>query len=177
MKKTVVMTILLIFSLLGCTTTSTQSKADTPVKKSEKTDVFELSLDTVDGNAFSVSELRTKKPIYVSFWATWCDPCKSELLKLRDAYDRYKDKMEFVAVAIDTGDTIEMVKEFAIENSIPFPVLIDPDNNTVSSLIPGGDTVPYAILVDRAGNVVYTHTGYEPGDEEKLFVKFDELLK
>ncbi len=98
------------------------------------------------------------------------------MLKLTEIYPEFSDNFEFVAVSIDTEDMMDKVNQFSVENSIPFPVLVDPAGNTVSKLIPGGDTVPYLIIVNKNGEIVSKHSGYKSGDEESLKKELVELL-
>ncbi len=168
----------------GCASTSAtaQGAATGPVAASPATmpasaaGDFKLDLATWDGGRFSFEDLRGKKHLFVSFWATWCDPCKAELRELAALYDRYRDKVEFVAVSTDTEESMDKVRAFAVESNLPFPILVDPAKKQVVSLIPGGDTVPYSMLVSRDGKVLSTHTGYEPGDEERIARELDELI-
>ncbi|HSA33803.1 MAG TPA: TlpA disulfide reductase family protein, partial [bacterium] len=136
---------------------------------------FTLDLATWDGGRFSFGDIRGKKHLLVAFWATWCDPCKAELRDLAAIYDRYRDTVEFVAVSTDTEESMDKVRAFVIESNLPFPVLVDPTKSRIASLIPGGDTVPYSILVNRNGTVVSSHTGYEPGDGDRTIRELDAL--
>ena len=85
--------------------------------------------------------------------------------------------MEFVAISTDTEEMIDKVNEFAVEAALPFPVLVDPSGNTVGTIIPGGDSVPYMVIVDMNGNIVSRHSGYNPGDETKLVEELRELVR
>lgn len=147
------------------------------IKQDRHEDLFSLSLDSLEGDVLSVSSFRGKAPVFISFWATWCDPCKAELIKLNELNEKYQGRIQFVAVAIDTEESLGKVREFVSENSIMFPVLIDPSNNTVSQILPGGDTVPYALLIDKYGKIVHRQSGYEQGDEKKLESLFKTLLE
>jgi peroxiredoxin len=163
---------------LSCATAPETAQAKAPVESGTKqTGTFTLELEKVDGGTFSFEEIRGKKHLLAAFWATWCEPCKTELKKLAQMYGEFSEHIEFVAVSTDSEDLTDKVNEFAIENAIPFPVLIDPSGNIVASIIPGGDTVPYSIIVDKAGNVISRHSGYKPGDEEDLKKELTELLK
>ncbi|HNW82100.1 MAG TPA: TlpA disulfide reductase family protein [bacterium] len=177
--------ILLIGILLsaGCATAGTggEKSTENPEKtgktaNSAPSGNFTLDLEKIDGSSFSFSEIKGRKHLLVSFWATWCEPCKAELLKLTEIYPEFSDNFEFVAVSIDTEDMMDKVNQFSVENSIPFPVLVDPAGNTVSKLIPGGDTVPYLIIVNKNGEIVSKHSGYKSGDEESLKKELVELL-
>jgi len=175
---------LIAFSVLSCASIETEESA--PQKRTsdqastEKTGAegnFSLDLDKVDGGKFSFSEIKGRKHLLAAFWATWCEPCKTELKKLAEIYSEFSEHIEFVAVSTDSEDLIDKVNEFAVENAIPFPVLVDPSGNTVASIIPGGDSVPYSIIVHKNGTVISRHSGYKPGDELILKKELEELLK
>lgn len=180
--KSVVFLLTAIFLIAGCATVQTENKKEpeTPVQaESEDSSLsgsFSLELEKIDGGSFSFSEIKGKKHLVVAFWATWCEPCKAELQKLAEIYPEFSEHIEFVAVSTDTEDLMDKVNQFAVENSLPFPVLIDPSGNTVSKLVPGGDSVPYSIIVHKNGNVISRHTGYKSGDEQSLKKELEELL-
>lgn len=181
--RSLIISLTIILLLTACATTN--AGGEKPKGNSEKTALsensgpagdFTLDLEKIDGGTFSFSEIQGKKHLLVAFWATWCEPCKAELQKLAEIYPEFSNQFEFVAVSTDTEDMMDKVNQFAIENSIPFPVLVDPSGNTVSKLIPGGDTVPYSIIVNKNGTVISKHSGYKSGDEESLKKELEELL-
>lgn len=182
MPRSLIIFITAALMLTGCGTAAsgTQKAADRPAEQKVQaaqanTGSFDLDLERIDGGSFSYSQIRGKKLLLVAFWATWCEPCKAELLKLAEMYPDLSENFEFVAVSTDTEDMMDKVNQFFVENSIPFPVLVDPSGNTVSKLIPGGDTVPYSIIVNRNGEIVSRHSGYKSGDEESLKKELLEL--
>ena len=137
---------------------------------------FSITLEKVDGGTFSFEEIRGKKHLVAAFWATWCEPCKQELKKLAEIYPEFSASVEFVGISTDTEEMIDKVNEFAAEAALPFPILVDPSGNTVSSIIPGGDSVPYMMVIDKNGTVVSRHSGYNPGDEEALKRELETLV-
>jgi len=162
-----------VFSaLLGCASTGNETAAPATVGASG---TFTLELDTWDGGRFSFEDIRGKRHLLVAFWATWCDPCKTELRHLAMLYPRFSDKIAFVAVSTDGEESMDKVRAFAAEEALPFPILVDPAKKKIPSLIPGGDTVPYLLLVNRNGTVAAAHTGYEPGDEERITRELEDL--
>lgn len=174
MNRLVILLIIPVF-FFSCATAPVNS--DEKTGSEQNTGQFSLELKRVDGGTFSFNDIKGKKHLLAAFWATWCEPCKTELRKLAQIYGEFSEHIEFIAVATDSEDLTDKVSEFAIENALPFPVLIDPSGNTVASIIPGGDTVPYSIIVDKSGNIVSRHSGYKPGDEESLKKELTELLK
>jgi len=181
MIRTLFTTLAAAFFLSGaCASTDNTGPSPTPVAPPAATPTatdggFSLDLATWDGGRFSFDDIRGRKHLLVAFWTTWYDPCKAELRDLAAIYDRYRDKVEFVAVSTDTEESMDKVRAFVIENGLPFPVLVDPTKARTASLIPGGDTVPYSILVNKSGAVVSRHTGYEPGDGDRTVRELDAL--
>jgi len=179
--KSVIFSIFIILAVSCGTVAKTGNDSIGKSAASEKTikesGSFSLELEKFDGGKFSFEEIRGRKHLLAAFWATWCEPCKTELQKMAQMYSDFSQDIEFVAISTDSADQMDKVNEFAIENALPFPVLIDPEGNLVSSLIPGGDTVPYSIIVDKSGNIISRHSGYKHGDEELLRKELTELLK
>jgi thiol-disulfide isomerase/thioredoxin len=104
----------------------------------------------------------------VSFWATWCAPCKKELDAMSELYDDWQDKydMQLVAVSIDDARAAAKVKPMVAEKGWPFMVLVDTNQELMRAL--HFQSVPYTIIIDHQGQIVYNHSGYLPGDELEL---------
>ncbi len=175
MKKIFILTLSLLF-FVSCGTASPKSEDGAAAAKTQESSGFSINLEKVDGGMFSFEDIRGKKHLVAAFWATWCEPCKQELKKLAEIYPAFSDSVEFVGISTDTEEMIDKVNEFAAEAALPFPILVDPSGNTVGSIIPGGDSVPYLMIVDKNGEVVSRHSGYNPGDEEALKRELEALL-
>ena len=177
MIKRFALCLIVIFVFSGCVSIENSGGSGKESAEISTGGSFSLSLDTVDGGHFDFENIKGEKHLLVAFWATWCEPCKTELRKLSEMYPDYLEKVEFVAVSTDTEESLDRVDAFVIENSIPFPVLIDPSGNTVSTIIPGGETVPYTMLISKDGEIISRHTGYKPGEEEVLKREIEVLLE
>ena len=57
--------------------------------------------DLVTGKTTKLSDLRDK-PVYLNFWATWCPPCVKELPHIQAKYEKYKDRIHFLAISVDS---------------------------------------------------------------------------
>ena len=66
-------------------------------------------------------------PVIISFWATWCKPCQSELEALKDLEDSWKNKVRIIAVSIDDARAMAKVKSLVKGKKWPFEVLLDPN--------------------------------------------------
>jgi len=117
---------------------------------------------------------------FISFWATWCSPCKKELDNLMDIVPEWEDagyKVEIIAVSVDNSRTTTKVAPMVEAKGWGdyYTVLCDPNNDSYQKL--SFQSVPQSFLVDQEGNLVYSHSGYTDGDEVELEDKIIELFE
>lgn len=117
------------------------------------------------------------KVTVVSFWATWCVPCKKEIKNMRDKLAGWHKEadFEYMTVSIDESRAEGLVRSYAKAQGWDFPYYIDPNSDLKRSL--NFQNVPFTIIVDRNGKVAFMHSGYEEGGEEEVFAKVKELSK
>ncbi len=139
---------------------------------SQKT-VPNIKLKNLDGKTVLLSDLTKDKTVVMSFWATWCGPCINELDTIAEQYeDLQEEGFELIAVSIDDTRTKSRVKPLVNGKDWDYTVLLDSNQELKRSL--NITNVPYVIIV-KNGKIVYTHSGYNPGSEEELIKKFNEL--
>ncbi len=114
------------------------------------------------------------KVTLVNFWATWCVPCKKEIKNVRKKMDEWKQEADFnyMTVSVDEARAESLVRSYAKSQGWDFPYFIDVNSDLMRSL--NFRTVPFTIIVDKNGKVVYTHQGYEEGSENEVFAKVKE---
>lgn len=126
-------------------------------------------LSDVDGNKVDISQLSADgKIIILSFWATWCVPCKKELTNIMDVYEDWQKNynVELIAVSIDDSRNVTKVKPMVEGSDWPYRVLLDPNQDLKRAL--SFQNVPYTVVTDKTGNISYIHNGYVEGDEFEL---------
>lgn len=136
------------------------------------------NVKTLEGQTLNVQELgKSGKVTVISFWATWCSPCKKELDAIKDYYEEWQQKygMELVAISVDDPRTAAKIPAMVAEKGWAYRVLHD--YNKEFQIAANVASVPYTLLLDTAGNVVFEHTGYAPGDELELEDRIKELKK
>jgi len=135
-----------------------------------------IQLDELDGSTTSLSEYLRQGPVYVTFWALWCEPCKQELRALKSIAREHEDKsFTILAVNQDSPKSLAKVKAYVRSQGYPFPVILDPNMQVFQSF--NGQNLPFSVLVDRDGKVVATRTGYLPGDEKDIEKEILKLLR
>lgn len=65
-------------------------------------------------------------PVVLNFWATWCYPCRKEIPQFVQAYDKYKDQ-GLVIIGLDLQEGPGLIRPFAQEYGIDYPILVDRD--------------------------------------------------
>ena len=137
-----------------------------------------VTLKTMDGQNVSTDTLSNGgRPFIISFFATWCKPCNRELDAISEVYEEWQEEtgVKIFAVSIDRAQNIHKVKPLADSHGWEYDILLDPNGDLQRAL--GVQMIPYVLIVDGNGKIVYKHNGYTDGEESELIEKVRELLK
>ena len=115
----------------------------------------ELSLQNINGQTESLADFRGQV-VLVNNWATWCPPCKAEMPTLAAYYNEHGPE-GFRIVAIEAGEPLESVAQFANDYNLKFSVWLDPDGASLKAF--GNGNLPNSYVIDRSGTVRYAWTG------------------
>jgi peroxiredoxin len=134
-----------------------------------------VDLKDLKGKKVNTSTMGFSGPVVISFWSTWCSPCKKELNTIHEVYSDWKNEtgVTLVAVSIDDEKTKNQVAPYVNGREWEFEVLLDPNGDFKRAM--GVNDVPHTFLIDKEGNIVYSHNNYAPGDEEKLLEEIKKL--
>lgn len=161
------------FNLIFLSVVFITSVAFSPVKEFPS-----VTLKTLEGKSVDVkSYLGKGNPVIVSFWATWCSPCKRELDAMSELYSEWKTKygVELVAITIDDARGLAKVPGMVKTKGWDFTILSD--SNQELQQVLSFQTIPQTFLIDGAGNIIYDHSGYNAGDEFEIEEKLKALKK
>ena len=118
----------------------------------------EIDLPRLQGGQIKLSALRGH-PVVVTFWGTWCPPCKEEFPELVAAHRKYREAgLEVIAVnqrdqEIRTTDVEAFVKEHKVE----FIVAMDQRGKSRRSYRLIG--LPTTVFIDAGGIIRQVNSG------------------
>jgi cytochrome c biogenesis protein CcmG, thiol:disulfide interchange protein DsbE len=105
-------------------------------------------------------------PAVINLWASWCEPCRTELPAMQQLADRAAGRL--TVLGVDTGDARDAAASFAADHKVGMPMLYDRDERLLGKL--GRATLPVTIFLAADGS---RHVEPLPLDEAKL----DELVR
>lgn len=151
MKKLII--VLLVLLLAMCVSAAAADSADFLGKPFP-----DFSVTDTDGNTFTLSEaLKDHDAVLINFWATWCPPCENEFPFLQELWEKYSDRVAFIALSSEEDDTLEMIAAYRESHGITFPMGRDEGLEQYAYL--NVDSIPDTVIVDRFGNAVFFHNG------------------
>ena len=136
--------------------------------------------DLAEKNFFFSDTLKLGRPTVISFFATWCGPCRVEMPVLDTLSQSYSD-INFYLVDVSglTQGKSKMkedptkVKIMVESLGVTLQVLMDKYGKVAEKY--GVKSLPRLVVIDQKSKVHYIHDGYAPGDEKKLKEVLDKL--
>jgi len=114
-----------------------------------------FSLISLDGQTHQLSDY-TGKVVLVSFWATWCPECIFEMPSLQ-ALSNTMPNHRFIILAVNVGEEENLVRSFAEQNNLTFPILLDHNMETYKNWPVLG--VPTSFIINQRGDITYSAVG------------------
>jgi peroxiredoxin len=111
-----------------------------------------------DQNGFTVrlSALRGRV-VLLNFWATWCRPCRTEMLFFSDIQRKHHNEgLSVLGISVDE-EGWTAVRPFVAKLNLSYSVMVGGD--TIINLYGGLDSLPTTLMIDKAGRVAATHIG------------------
>ena len=132
------------------------------------------NIKNLEGETVNTSDFNNDgKPMIINFWATWCTPCKRELNNINEVYSDWVEEtgVKLIAISIDDSRKASKVAPYVNGKGWEYDVYIDSNQDFQRAI--GFQNPPFTCVVDGTGQIVWSHAGYQEGDEDALL----EVLK
>ena len=182
MKKSVLTLTLLLLAVTLMAACAGKAK---PAQATEDTQTVEAGVDeaqaeglapdfelpNLQGSTTKLSSLRGKY-VVLDFWGSWCIWCIRGIPSMKEAYTKYKDKMEILGV--DCRDTEDKWKAAVDEHQLPWLQVRCPDEKlqTIADQY-GIEGFPTKVVIDPHGKIINTVVGEDPA----FYTYLDSLFK
>ena len=134
-----------------------------------------FSLKKINGRIVKIGEYLENGPVLINFWATWCAPCKKEMVFLEKFENEYKKEgFSVLSISIDSQKSLAQVRSYIRINNYSFDVFLDPNMQVFKKM--NGNLMPTNILLDKKGNIIWRHYGYLPGEEKNMNLQIRSAL-
>ena len=135
----------------------------------------DLSVKLLDGKQVRLSALLEEGPLLVSFWATWCAPCKKEMIFLEEFHQKYNENsFRVLAISTDSPKSMSKVKSYIRAKKYTFLVGIDPNQEIAKKM--NALLMPTTLILNKDRKVSWYHQGFIPGDEKEIEAQIRAVL-
>ena len=134
----------------------------------------DFSAEDLDGRDVVLSSLWERSVVVLDFWATWCGPCITEMPKLEELHEEFKDQGVEI-LAINLGEGTEHIRRFLKRNQYTFRVVADQDESIGDTF--GVSAIPTLVVVGMGGRVEKIQVGSSPGGRGALRELLERLTK
>lgn len=130
----------------------------------------DFTVEMLDGSEVTLSELRGKV-VLLSFWATWCPPCRQEMAHMQKGVIDPFVGQDLVVLPISRGEKRKTVEAYLKKMGHTFAVGLDGDQSIYRKY--ASNYIPRSFVVDKEGKVVYVAVGYDStiGEEINAAIK------
>lgn len=147
-----------------------------PLHNPDEAGLRSLDLSSLVGDG--AGDDTAAKALLISFFATWCKPCKKEMPFLQTLSTEYKDKgLRVVSIAIDKDEANwPTIKELATANKVTYPILKDRYNLAARRYLGDKTQLPSVFIIARDGTVALVKQGYPNDAAEFLRAEVEKAL-
>jgi peroxiredoxin len=125
----------------------------------------DFTAEVIDGGSFTLSE-QLGSPVVVNFWASWCEPCRTEIPDISAFAEGHPD---VVVIGVSAQDAELTARDFAAEIDASYPLALGTE--AIEDAYPNFG-LPVTYVIDEQGVVTDVYNGVV--DEQILAKRFDD---
>ena len=132
----------------------------------------------LDGTKVSSSTFTNDgKPMVISFWATWCKPCKKELDAIAENYADWQKEtgVKLIAISIDDARSSAKVAPDVKMKGWEFEVYTDENQDFKRAM--NVNMPPHTFVLNGKGEIVWQHVGFTEGNQDELYEVVKKVLE
>jgi len=138
--------------------------------------ILNMPIKLMNGDTVTLKQFQGKKPVYLKFWASWCQPCLKQMHHFEQVQQQYGDKLQVVGINLAINDNLEMVNKIKQKYKLTMPTAMDNNSALANALYLKG--TPYHLLFDKNSNLVHiTHKADEILDNKIALINQDQPIE
>ena len=170
----------ILLMMTGCATTgaaTSDTGATNPAPAESTTAGVPIFQATdINGETFDLSAHIGSEVVFISFWATWCEPCKTEMPLIQQLHDDFGSKgLKVLSVSLDGPDTVSGVEPYIQTQGYTFQVVVDEDTSIAQAINPR-TVAPFTVILAKDGQVAKTIEGFQLSESEHIIATVKDLL-
>ena len=135
----------------------------------------QVNLKDMKNKTQSLSKLVKGKVTLINFWATYCVHCRKEMKHLNRISKTYADQnVQVIGISIDDSRTVGRVKSMVKSQKLEYTILLDTEQKLYKNF--NTSAMPFSLLINADGKILWEHTGYLPGDEAQMEIEIKKAL-
>jgi len=143
------------------------------IDKGERETAEDFTVDIIDGEKFTLSQMRGDKFVIIDLWATWCDYCILSMPHMQALQNRFPE--DIVVLAVNCGEKEETVRAFMEQSGYDFQFCLDPDSDFLNNRFPA-EGIPHTIIIDKQGRIAMIDSGFKWNGYGVYMKIFDQLI-
>lgn len=137
--------------------------------------VPDFVINSENGETIKMNDFKGKI-VLITFFATWCAPCRKELPLLQEKiWFKYRDNSNFCLLIFGRGHSLEEIDKF--KRAYKFDLPIYPDYNGSIFNLFAKNSVPRNYIIDKTGVVLYSSEGFSNQEFNKMISFIESLLR
>mgnify|MGYP006139729951 CR=1 FL=1 len=158
-------TFLRFFIVLWITIGSINSAPGSNIPKK----LLNVPITLTTGEILTLNDFKGKQPVYLKFWATWCQPCMQQMPHFQQIQEKYGKEVQVIAINLAVNDQLKDVLKVSNKFNLTMPISLDKSGDLAQNFHLLG--TPYHLLFDRQINLVHV-----TNDSDKALTNKIELL-